>query len=139
MLSNRRSFKIEWGDCDPSGIVFNPNYFAWFDISVHALLESAGVSLRQLMSDFGIDGLPLVENRAKFLAPSRFGDTVMLETTVSQLHRSGFDLHHRLLNKDVLAVEAFETRIWTVWDEEQQRIRAKPLPPQIVALLSGAG
>lgn len=31
MLINRRTIRIEWGDCDPAGIVFYPRYFEWFD------------------------------------------------------------------------------------------------------------
>ena len=29
MLINRRTIRIEWGDCDPAGIVFYPRYFEW--------------------------------------------------------------------------------------------------------------
>ena len=28
MFSIRRTVRIEWGDCDPAGIVFYPRYFA---------------------------------------------------------------------------------------------------------------
>lgn len=31
MLTNRRTVRIEWGDCDPAGIVYFPRYFAIFD------------------------------------------------------------------------------------------------------------
>ena len=44
MLVNRRRVRIEWGDCDPAGIVFYPRYFAMFDASTHALFEAAGWS-----------------------------------------------------------------------------------------------
>lgn len=29
VLINRRTIRIEWGDCDPAGIVFYPRYFEW--------------------------------------------------------------------------------------------------------------
>lgn len=136
MLSNRRTVLIEWGDCDPSGIVFNPRYFAWFDASLHALLAKAGFTLSGLVAEYGIDGIPLVENRAKFHAPSRYGDTVTLETQVTALHRCAFDLQHRLLRGDTLAVEAWETRVWTAFDAEAGRVRARPLPPAVIQALS---
>ena len=34
-----RNARIEWGDCDPAGIVFFPRYFAMFDSSNLALRE----------------------------------------------------------------------------------------------------
>ena len=30
-FSNTRKVRIEWGDCDPAGIIFNPRYFEIFD------------------------------------------------------------------------------------------------------------
>jgi 4-hydroxybenzoyl-CoA thioesterase len=137
MLANRRSFMVQFGDCDPSGIVYNPRYFEWFDISVHALLAKGGLSMRQMIEEFGADGIPMVDNRAKFFAPSRYGDEIAIESEVAKLHRCAFDLHHRLFNADKLAVEAFETRVWTVIDPQEGRIRARPLPPAIIARFSG--
>jgi 4-hydroxybenzoyl-CoA thioesterase len=136
MLTNRRSVFIEFGDCDPTGIVFNPCYFQWFDASVHALLRSVGLTLKDLMVQYGIDGIPLVENRAKFLAPSRYGDELTIETAVVGLHRCAFDLQHRVLKGDVLAVEGHETRVWTAIDAESGRIRAQSLPEPIVEVFS---
>ncbi len=42
MLVNRRTIRIEWGDCDPAGIVFYPRYFEWFDACSTGLFEAAG-------------------------------------------------------------------------------------------------
>lgn len=137
MLSTRRTLRVEFGDCDPTGIVFHPHYLAWFDASVHALLRSAGVSLARLQEEFGIDGIPLAESRLKFHAPCRAGDEAVVETEVVAIHRCAFDLHQRLLKGDTLVVETFETRIWTVLDAEQKRIRAHPLPERMIKMLSG--
>ena len=41
MLTNTRQRTIEWGDCDPAGIVFNPRYFEWFDAATAALFARA--------------------------------------------------------------------------------------------------
>jgi 4-hydroxybenzoyl-CoA thioesterase len=71
VLTNTRTLSVEFGHCDPSGIVYNPNYFVWFDMSVHALLAHGGISLKSAIEQFGIDGIPVVEYQVKFLAPSR--------------------------------------------------------------------
>ena len=41
MLVNTRRVRIEWGDCDPAGIIFYPRYFEFFDASTSALIERA--------------------------------------------------------------------------------------------------
>ena len=43
MFSNRRTVRIEWGDCDAAGIVFYPRYFAMFDASTHLSLRGGGL------------------------------------------------------------------------------------------------
>ena len=40
-LRNTRKVRIEWGDCDPAGIIFYPRYFEIFDASTSALFERA--------------------------------------------------------------------------------------------------
>ena len=136
MLTNRRTVSVEFGHCDPSGIVYNPTYFIWFDSSVHALLSSGGIMLRALMSEFGIDGIPVVEYKSKFLAPARWGDELVIESSVVGLHRCAFDVHHRILNGGVLAVDCSETRVCTAHDPQQGRVRAHALPRKLVEALS---
>jgi 4-hydroxybenzoyl-CoA thioesterase len=138
MLANSRTVLVEFGDCDPTGIVYNPNYFIWFDRSVHALLAWAGLSLKGLIDDFGIDGIPVVEYRTRFLAPARWGDTLAIETSVTELHRSAFEIQHRVFNAGVLAVDCSETRVCTALDANEGRVRARALPEPLVAALRGA-
>ena len=133
MLTNNRTVIVEFGHCDPSGIVYNPNYFMWFDFSVHALLARGGLSLKALIADFGIDGIPVAEYRTKFLAPSRWGDELLIESRIVDLQRCAFDIEHRVINAGVLAVECAETRVCTALDAQQRRVRARELPEKLVA------
>ena len=136
MLSSRFVVQVGWGDCDPQGIVYNPNYFDWFDRSVHALLGKSGFTIRKILRDFGIDGLPLVETKVKFHSPCFYGDEIVVVTQVVKLHRCAFDLHHRILNGETLAVEAFETRVCTAFDPEAGRVKAHPLPEAFATRLA---
>jgi 4-hydroxybenzoyl-CoA thioesterase len=71
MASNSRTLRIEWGDCDPAGIVFHPRYFAMFDHSTTLLIERAlGMSKHQLQEAHPLIGYPMVESRARFLKPA---------------------------------------------------------------------
>jgi 4-hydroxybenzoyl-CoA thioesterase len=137
MLTNKRTISVEFGECDPSGIVYNPNYFIWFDLSVHALLASVGLSLKTLIADFGIDGIPVVDYRCKFLGPARWGDELVIETSVTALHRCAFDIKHRILNGGTPVVDCAETRVCTAIDPQQGRAKAHPLPDKLVAAFSG--
>src|SRR5580704_5662244 len=96
-LTNTRRVRIEWGDCDPMGIVFFPRYLEIFDDSTAYLFESVlGLNKFMLHETLDFAGFPLVEVRAKFHVPSRYGDDVVVETTIGEFRNSSFDVHHRL-------------------------------------------
>ncbi len=110
MLTNIRTILIEWGDCDPAGIVFYPRYFAWFDAATAGLFAAAELPIQKLFPDYGLAGMPMVDTRARFIVPSKFGDEVRIESTVTEFRRSSFDVRHQLLRGDTLAVEGPEPR-----------------------------
>ncbi len=79
---SRRQFTIEWGHCDPAGIVFNARFFEFFDWSTWGMFERAlGVKAHEWPSIYGVVGIPLVDSGARFISPARFGDVV--ETDVA--------------------------------------------------------
>jgi 4-hydroxybenzoyl-CoA thioesterase len=134
-LLSRRQFTIEWGHCDPAGIVFNSRFFEFFDWGTWVLFETAlGVKPAEVAGAFGITGIPLVDASARFLAPARFGDIVELTSQVKEFRRSSFDVEHRLIVRGALAVEGGETRVWATRDAtDPSRIKATPVPEEVIA------
>jgi 4-hydroxybenzoyl-CoA thioesterase len=135
MLRSRRQFVVEWGHCDPAGIVFNPRFFEYFDGGTWSLFEAAlGVKPHELASTYGIMGIPLVDAGAKFVGPARFGDMIEQTSWISEFRRSSFDVMHELRVHGSLAVEGKETRVWAERDAaDPSKIRARPLPPEVTA------
>ena len=140
MFMNSRALRIEWGDCDPAGIVFYPRYFAMFDTSTTALFERAlGTTKVQFLKTYDFFGYPMVDTRARFVSPTRFGDDVVIETKVTELKRSSFSVQHLLTKGDTLAVEAFETRVWVGRDpSDPGKMKSQPIPQDVIARLNGA-
>lgn len=132
MLSNTITRRIEWGDCDPAGIVYNPNFFSWFDHATAMLYEAAGWPKAQMMHEFRMAGCPLVATSASFLSPCTFGEDVTITSTIAEVGRSSFKVAHVLRRGDRVCVEANETRVWTIRDDISKGIRSAPLP-EIVA------
>ena len=136
-MTNARTVKIEWGDCDPAGIVFYPRYFAMFDASTTALFERAlGMTKYQFLKRYQAVGYPMLETAARFLTPTRFGDSVVIETSLSKLGRSSFDVIHRLTKDGELAVECTEKRVWVTRDpDDAERIKSQAIPEEIAIRL----
>src|SRR5271170_7478443 len=138
--TSRRDVRIEWGDCDPAGIVYFPRYFAIFDSCTAGAFESVGFPKPMLLRKFGIVGIPMVDVRASFSAPCTFGDDVVVETQITEWGRSSFKVHHRLLKGAVIAVEGFEVRVWTGRDPtDPSRLRAQPIPRELIDLFQEKG
>ena len=131
--TNTRSVRIEWGDCDPAGIIFFPNYFRIFDHSTAMLFESAlGMTKFEMFKNLEFEGWPLIKTQARFLKPTRFGDLVEIATSIS-FGNASFKIEHRLTKNGELAVEAFETRVWVTQDpDEPLRIKAEPIPREVI-------
>jgi 4-hydroxybenzoyl-CoA thioesterase len=129
---------IEWGQCDPAGIVFNPRFFEMFDANSWSLFEAAlGVKPQDLAATYGIVGIALVDARANFLKPAKFGDSVEIVSRISEFRRSSFDVEHKIMVGGELAVEGMETRVWAARDESNpDKIKAIAIPQNVVARFS---
>jgi 4-hydroxybenzoyl-CoA thioesterase len=137
MLTNTRLIRVQWGDCDPAGIVFYPRYFEWFDACSILLFEKAtGMIKKKMLETYNGAGLVLLEARAVFKIASHYGEDLEIETGVTEFRRSSFFVHHKVTKAGVLALEGFETRLWTVRDpEDDDKIKSAPMPAEIRAAL----
>ncbi|HMA57360.1 MAG TPA: thioesterase family protein [Pseudolabrys sp.] len=131
----RRQLTIEWGQCDPAGIVFNSRFFEIFDASTWHMFEAVlGVKPHELAGAFGIVGIPLVDARANFTKPIKFGDVVEMTSRVSEFRRSSFDIEHLLSVGGELAVEGGETRVWASRsNDDPEKIGGIAIPPEVIA------
>lgn len=133
-LVNRRDVFIEWGDCDPAGIVYYPRYFVFFDNATVSLFAAAGLAKHEMVKTYDMVGFPMVDTGARFLIPSRWGETITIESHVSEWKRSSFDIRHRVLKGEDLAIEAWETRVWVGrHPDDPERIKSKPIPEEVKA------
>jgi 4-hydroxybenzoyl-CoA thioesterase len=131
-FTNTRVVRIEWGDCDPAGIIFYPRYFEIFDAATGALFERAlGITKFEMLKTLEFSGFPLIRTQARFLKPTRFGDDVTVETTVA-FGRSSFEIEHRLSHKGEICAECSEKRVWAVRGANGG-LKSHPVPEAVLA------
>jgi 4-hydroxybenzoyl-CoA thioesterase len=132
MLTNSRTVRIEWGDCDPAGIIFYPRYFEIFDASTAALFEKAlGITKFQMFKTLEFTGWPLVRTHARFLKPTRFGDDVTVDSSI-EFGRASFEIEHNLSLRGELCAECSEKRVWTIRDAGGG-LKSHPIPDTVLA------
>jgi 4-hydroxybenzoyl-CoA thioesterase len=134
-LINRRQFAIEWGHCDPAGIVFNARFFEFFDGGTWLMFERAlGAKPHEWPARYGVFGIPLVDAGARFIAPARHGDVVELTSQVTAFRRSSFNVEHKLTVQGATVVKGRETRVWAARrPDDPDKIMSKPIPPEVIA------
>jgi acyl-CoA thioester hydrolase len=75
--------RVRFNECDPQGIVFNGNWFTYFDVALTELWREAFGSY-QAMVDSGAD-MVVAEANARYRAPARFDDELALAVSVVEL------------------------------------------------------
>ncbi|WP_118135070.1 thioesterase family protein [Oceanicella sp. SM1341] len=132
----RRRLTVEWGHCDPAGIVFHPRYFEFFDWNCVLLIEAAlGLRERAWRAELGYGGIPVVDLSGRFTAQVRHGDEVEVASGVTRLGRSSLELRHELRGPSGLAVQAAQTRVWCATAPDGRLVSA-PMPERLRRALS---
>ena len=134
MLKYTLTIQISWGHCDPAKIVFYPNYFIWFDQSAHHLFDKAGANMGDLMDQYGVVGLPIVDAHAEFIYPSKYGDEIEVTSWISEWREKTLIVTHEIHNNGLLAVKGTEVRVWAKpRPDDPKRLQAQVIPDSIRA------
>jgi 4-hydroxybenzoyl-CoA thioesterase len=124
---------VEFGDCDPAGIVFYPNFFRWMDAASLHFFRAMGIpSWRELEAKSGIIGTPIVDVFARFLRTASYGDAIDVETTICEWRGKSFVFSHVIRRGGDILVEGQEVRIFARrHPEDATRIQAVAAPESI--------
>ena len=127
---------VHFGDCDPAGIVFFPNFSRWMDQASLAFFMACGVPpWRELVKTRGIVGTPLLEIHTKFFKAVTYGQAIEVHTRVDDWAAKTFRHRHQVFCGGELMCEGTEIRAFVVKDPANpDRIKAIPIPEDIKAL-----
>ena len=130
--------QVQFGDCDPAGIVFFPNLSKWMDAaSLHFFMSCGVPPWRELKKTTGIIGTPLLEIHTRFLRPATYGQTLQIHTCIESWAAKTFVQLHRVMRGEDLLCEGRETRAVVIHPEgDPDRIKAIPVPEDIRARCS---
>ena len=127
--------QVMFGDCDPAGIVFYPNFAKWMDASSQNFFVQCGIPhWRELVKSTGIIGAPLLEIHTRFSRPATYGETLQVHTSITEWRAKVFINRHVVMRGDELLCEGTETRAFCIRDPEHpDRIKAIAVPEDIKA------
>ena len=76
--------RVRYHECDAQGIVFNANWFTFFDVTLTEWFRDAFGSYSALMEEHGVD-VVLAETTARFKGSARFDDELAVSAAVERL------------------------------------------------------
>ena len=126
--------RVEFGDCDPAGIVWFPNFFRWIDAASRHFFVSCGVARwEETAKTLGVIGTPVVDTHTRFVASASYGDTLDIAVSVSEWRTKSFTQHYSVTRGDTLILECDEVRIFG-GRREDGSLCALPVPAEIARL-----
>lgn len=128
--------EVMFGDCDPAGIVFFPNFSKWMDASSLNFFVTCGVpTWRDLYKTTGIIGTPLLEVNTRFISPATYGERLKVHTNIQEWRSKVFIQKHIVKRGETLLCEGTETRAFCIrHPDDPERLKAIPVPEDIKAL-----
>jgi 4-hydroxybenzoyl-CoA thioesterase len=126
------SIKVEFGDCDPAGIVFFPNFLRWYDASSRHFFTECGIAdWRDTEKTHGIIGTPVVDLHTRFVKPATYGDRLEVHTSIVEWNAKTFVMKHELKCNGELLNEGRDTRVFAMrHPDDPSRIKAVPIPAE---------
>ena len=130
--------QVNFGDCDPAGIVFFPNFSRWMDAASLNFFVACGVPIwSELVKTTGIIGTPVLEISVKYSSPAKYGETIRISTHIEEWRDKVFVQKHIVTRGDTLLCEGTDVRAFVIkHPNDPNRIKAIPVPADIKALCS---
>jgi acyl-CoA thioester hydrolase len=114
--------RVRYAECDPQQIVFNANYFAYFDVAMTELWRAA-IGRYDLMMERGVD-MVVAEASARFLGAARFDDSLALEVSITRLGTTACSTRHRVLRDGEVLVDGEMRHVFV----DPQGLEKMPIP-----------
>jgi 4-hydroxybenzoyl-CoA thioesterase len=129
---------VEWGDCDPAGIVYYPAYYRWMDQATFRMFRAAGLTRDHLVNGQWTEGTPLVETKCAFKRASEHGEQLTVRSHISRWGTASFTVSHVFVNEaGEVAAEGYEIRIWARKDGDARTLKSVPIPDGVRRALGG--
>ena len=126
--------RVEFGDCDPAGIVWFPNFFRWIDAASRHFFMQCGVPRwEETAKTLGVIGTPLVDTHTRFVASASYGDELRIATRISEWRHKSFVQAYKVMRGETLILECEEVRIFG-GRREDGSLCALPVPAEIARL-----
>ena len=126
--------QLQWGECDPAGIIFYPTYFRWFDAAAWNMFAQAGYHAKRMRAEHL--AMPLVAAGCQFRHPAAQQDRAEVRSRILRWGGKSFVIGHDVVREDgTLLAQGSETRVWGRYVEGPgSPLKGEPIGEDLKAL-----
>lgn len=128
----RWRLRVRWGECDPQGIVFNPNYLLYLDVAFTEWMRTLFGPATEVIAR-GVD-VVLAETSVRFRAAARFDDEIEIGLTPTRLGRGSLTTEFTISRDDTLLTEGWTRHVFV----SATTLQARPIPEEMRDVLDGS-
>lgn len=94
--SGQARVRVRYAETDQMGVVYHANYLVWFEIGRVELMRQHGLDYSRLEAEEGC-GIAVVEATARYKAPARYDDELVIEVRVLKLRGPILQFGYRIV------------------------------------------
>ena len=123
---NEARVRVRYVETDQMGVVYHSNYLVWFEIGRVELIRQMGLNYKQMEEEDGC-GISVVDVHARYRAPARYDDELVIETRLLAARGAVIKFGYRILRVEdgVLLCEGETTHVCVDKD-----MKKRSLPPK---------
>src|ERR1035437_5381287 len=91
--------RVRYAETDQMGVVYHANYLVWFEVGRVELMRQRGLNYKRMEIEEGC-GIAVVEAKARYKAPARYDEELIVETSVVSVRGPVIRFGYRILRAE---------------------------------------
>lgn len=97
-MAHETTIRVRYAETDQMGVVYHSNYFIWFEVGRTDFFSSLGMNYETLEKSGVL--LPVVDVGCKYIISAKYGDEIIVKTTLKKLKGVKLEYNYELYRKD---------------------------------------
>lgn len=114
-LINIHQLRPRYAETDQMGVIYNTNYFIYFETGRSELMRRYGIRLRSYEENDNVF-FPLLDSYAKFHSPARYDELLTIETKLLFTDALSYRFEYRIFREETLLVSGYTTHCFVKRD-----------------------
>jgi acyl-CoA thioester hydrolase len=94
--ANETRVRVRYAETDQMGVVYHSNYLIWFEVGRVELIRQMGLDYKKMEEEEGC-GISVVDVHARYRAPARYDDELVIETRLLAARGAVVKFGYRIL------------------------------------------